>query len=97
MQNYFLAKLNERKQRRWTNGRYHILSKFFVDRINRAHRIGVAGSYASLSSEKENKTILERFGYTVGTEIGSGSYAKVKVNKSILCPHTICFVCRDYI
>lgn len=66
------------------------------DGINRAHRIGVAGSYASLSSEKENKTILERFGYTVGTEIGSGSYAKVKVNISILCQRTVCFMCSVF-
>lgn len=44
----------------------------------------VPGSSASLNSDKENKTILERFGYTVGTEIGSGSYAKVKVRYSLM-------------
>lgn len=40
-------------------------------------------SSVTLNSDKENRTILERFGYTVGTQIGSGSYAKVKVKKKI--------------
>lgn len=43
--------------------------------------ICVLGSSVSFSTKKKNKTILERFGYTVGMEIGSGSYAKVKVNE----------------
>lgn len=55
--------------------------------------IGVLDSSASLNSDKENKTILERFGYTVGTEIGSGSYAKVKVKNLHFISTEILFFC----